>query len=535
MAKNRHNRSRKSNRPPSGATKTPMVMHTFQWSDTTAKEVYVTGTFDNWGRTVKLDRTEDGFRKDVEVPAISTKMLYKFVVDGDWKIDSAALQEDDGHNNTNNVLLRQHIKQLPPPSKDTTEPDTVGGIEAPAAMSGVTPHSTTAALAADVPKESHKAPETDAAPSVPITSSACPESTTANLAKDVPLERKAESTPGTFPVTPAKEPEQFSVNPIPASEGIGNPVHIKPGEPVPNSSTFSKNTIASTATTDKAGYEKDASAPSFLPLQDDETVTTHPVTTNGSNRSVEPFIQTASPTSTTAALAGAVPLEITRAPNGSVSKGPESSAKEVPEVVKESMSKAHKEPEAAGDSGCVAEKAEVERQLLESVHPTDASGGVPPMVRRSIDLAHADPEATAVPEAVVEKEEVERQLLREVKHDDSAGEPAPVITAETSPTVPGGTPLAAKEYQEQSISPKSREPAPAPAPADKDAAAQPVVTSGPEATTAPAVTQAQPPAQPQQQPEGQAESAAKDADKCKKKKKKNRASAIFSKLKEKFK
>ncbi|EEH37468.2 hypothetical protein PAAG_07886 [Paracoccidioides lutzii Pb01] len=505
-------------------------------SDKTAKEVYVTGTFDNWGRTVKLDRTEDGFRKDVEVPAISTKMLYKFVVDGAWKIDSAALQEDDGHNNTNNVLLRQHIKQLPPPAKDTPEPDTVGGIEAPAAMSGVTPHSTTAALAADVSKESHKAPETDAAPSVPITSSACPESTTANLAKDVPLERKAESTTGTFPETPSKEPEQFSVNPIPASEGIGNPVHIKPGEHVPNPSTFSKNTITSTATTDKAGYEKDASAPSFLPLQDDETVTTHPVTINGSNRSVEPFIQTASPTSTTAALAGAIPLEITRAPNGSVSKGPESPAKEVPEVVKESMSKAHKEPEAAGDSDCVAEKAEVERQLLESVNPTDASGGVPPMVRRSIDLAHADPEATAVPEAVAEKEEVERQLLREVKHDDSAGEHAPVITAETSPTAPGTTPLAAKKYQEQSISPKSREPAPAPA--DKDATAQPVVTIGPETVTAPAVSQAQPPAQlpahPQPQPEGQAEAAAKDADKGKKKKK-NRASAIFSKLKEKFK
>ncbi|KLJ11362.1 hypothetical protein EMPG_13368, partial [Blastomyces silverae] len=87
-------------------------------------------------------------------------------------------------------------------------------------MSGVTPESTTAALAAGVPKESDKAPETEtAAPAAPTISSAAPESTTATLAKDATLESKKDSTPGAFPVTPAGEPEQFSAKPIPATEG----------------------------------------------------------------------------------------------------------------------------------------------------------------------------------------------------------------------------------------------------------------------------------------------------------------------------
>ncbi|KAL2377334.1 hypothetical protein RJZ90_006820 [Blastomyces dermatitidis] len=48
-----------------------------RWSDPTPNEVYVTGTFDNWARSVKLDRTEDGFRKDVAVPIVGGKLLYK--------------------------------------------------------------------------------------------------------------------------------------------------------------------------------------------------------------------------------------------------------------------------------------------------------------------------------------------------------------------------------------------------------------------------------------------------------------------------
>ncbi|EDN08988.1 predicted protein [Histoplasma mississippiense (nom. inval.)] len=50
--------------------------------DPTASEVYVTGTFDNWSRSVKLERSTNGFRKDVEVPSIGGKILYKVCVCG---------------------------------------------------------------------------------------------------------------------------------------------------------------------------------------------------------------------------------------------------------------------------------------------------------------------------------------------------------------------------------------------------------------------------------------------------------------------
>ncbi|KAK2773855.1 hypothetical protein FQN52_004455 [Onygenales sp. PD_12] len=523
MGKNKH-KGRKPARPP-GATKTPTVTHTFQWPHTTPAEVVVTGTFDNWQRSVRLDRTEQGFSKDVALP-VTPKILYKFVVDGAWKIDPSALQEDDGHNNTNNVLLRQHIRQLPSATVPSA-PDTAARA---AVMSGVTPEATTAALAAAVPKESDKAPEAAAI------SSAAPESTTAALAAAVPLQDKPEETPGTFPETPAKEPEQLSVNPIPASEGIGNPVQTKPGEPVPEPSTITTNTVASTATTDKAGYDKDASAPGFT----EEAVTTLPVKNQIVNGAAEPHIQSAAPTSTTAALAAAVPLE---------------SAKDVPEPVKDSITAAHKSPEAAGVPEAVKEKKQVEQELLHDIKPAPATSPepatVPAVVTKSIAEAHKEPEAEAVPEAVEEKKEVEQELLKDVKPSEAAGEPAPTVTAETSPTAPAATPAAAAttaaavpapaRVQERSISPKSREPlAAAAAPTEEPAVT--TTTTGPETATAPAPAQQQQPAAAAAPAApaaaaAPAETAKPEAEQAKDKarKKKNRASALFSKIKEKFK
>ncbi|PGG97690.1 hypothetical protein GX51_07200 [Blastomyces parvus] len=552
MRNKKTTKSKKSLRAAANATRSPiMSTHTFQWTDPTAKEVYVTGTFDNWGRSVKLDRTEDGFRKDVALPIVGGKLLYKFVVDGSWKIDPTALKEDDGHHNTNNVLLRQHIKQLPPVKVLAPAPTSPTDKEAPETMSGVTPESTTAALAAGVPKESDRALETETA--APTISSVAPESTTAALAKDATLESKKDSTPGAFPVTPAGETEQFSAKPIPATEGIGNPIQLQPGEPVPDPSTITQNTVASTATTGQEGYEKDASAAGFAPPPE-ETVTTLPVTTNGTNGVVEPFVQSAAPTSTTAALAGAVPLEKnTRNANGP--SEPQVAANNVPEVVRKSLDKDHGEPEAASNPIAVEEKREVEEELVGTVRPAAGASDAPAIVRRSIDEAHWDPEAAAVPQAVAEKKEVEQELLHDVKRVDRAGEPAPIITAETSATAPGTSTTAAhapeppRKDKDESISPKS----PAGTTADTAGAptteqTQPTVTTGPKTTTtAPAVVAAAaaakntsgtagPPATGAGAGAAAKPTTAKPTDQeSKTKKKKNRASAIFSKLKEKFK
>lgn len=42
-----------------------------------ANEVFVTGTFDDWGRTVKLDQKGDVFEKEVDIPVTGEKVHYK--------------------------------------------------------------------------------------------------------------------------------------------------------------------------------------------------------------------------------------------------------------------------------------------------------------------------------------------------------------------------------------------------------------------------------------------------------------------------
>lgn len=334
-----------------------------------------------------------------------------------------------------------------------------------------------------------------------------PESTTAALAKDVPLENKEElpqatpsDIPGGFPVTPANELDKFiGVNPIPAQDVTAEPVTVAPGEPLPAS--VKAGDINEHVKLDKEGYE-DSSA---LPGLSKEETTIPDVTSNTIPESSLPIatadatINSAAPASTTAALAAEVPLETKTA--------------EVPEVVKESQEKAHADPEASANPEAVQEKAVVEDELLEkvptapstsegtagfgtqkteaagvvvataatvgglaaaaainakdtvveaaaphveqaTVAATDAAaqlpepvkeslpvsvqeaiGGqtkeetreevapeVPTVVKESIAEAGKSPEAAANTEAVIEKKEVEAELLKEVKPVPAVGE-----------------------------------------------------------------------------------------------------------------
>lgn len=448
-------------------------------------------------------------------------------------------------------------------------------------------------------------------------SSAHPESSTAALAGAVPLHNKPlqtpanEDLPGAFPLTPpaetpSQEPQAFSINPIPASEGLGNPVtlapgekvpepstltsntidstvshqkevesedatvsvapipatagpgnpiHLAPGEKVPDASTLTGNTVASTATTDAASYEKSDALPPHLPT---------PVFTpevereaQGGMFSIPPLagsvvpesslpmgvdakveqdtgihIQSAAPTSTTAALAADVPKEprvpetVTEsqkeagfAPEASanaeavvekqeleqelkdkVPEAPATSTNEktvsqqateaassgaetakyvggiaaagavgaagafaaatyaakdkavetlgvngqngtaasgVPEVVAESQKEAHVSPEAAANPEAVAEKKQVESELLSEIGnqgQTSTAADVPAVVAESQKEAHVSPEAAANPEAVAEKKQVESELLSEVGHQDhtaTAAAAVPAVVAES--------------------------------------------------------------------------------------------------------
>jgi hypothetical protein len=365
-------------------------------------------------------------------------------VDGSWLLDSTQPSESDDQNIANNVLY---------PSDITPHPAT-------AAISSIGPEATTVAMAGQVPKE------------------------------------ESFSAPGAFPETPAKEAESFSVNPIPATGGIGNPIHLAPGEKVPDPSTLTSNTIESTVKTDEASYDKSDAIPGD---KDAALFTVPPVSKNMIPESSLPMgsgdatISSVGPTSTTAALAGAVPLE----------------SATVPETVTESIEKAHVSPEATTNPEAVIEKEEVEEELKKKVPEapatsesgvggyiagataaaaaagtaalaatgsaqdtahgllasttTKATGlvsdvtetaksyagaqpptapGVPEVVTESITEAHKSPEAAANPEAVKEKEEVEEQFMKklhekeEAKEAESAAAAAPPATEEAAPETP---------------------------------------------------------------------------------------------------
>lgn len=414
-------------------------------------------------------------------------------MDGAWVIDSDARQEDDGHNNINNVLLPE---DLTAPKTTQSEFDSLtGGNTAAAVMAGVTPQATTAQLAGNVAKE------------------------------------EKSTVPGGFPETPATEVNELSVNPIPATNGIGNPVKLNPGEPVPDPSTLHSNTVQSTVHTDKEAYEAGASNPVIPNKAETKTadaLSVPPVSGAGlipeSSLPMNPpqtsepgfTIQSAHPNSTTAALAAQVPLESQKAANG------------VPEVVQESLSKAHEGPEAAANAQAVEEKATVEKELQDKVGVTDGPAAVPAadvpnVVKDSLEKAHQEPEAASSPAVVEEKKEVEQELQQKVSATNKSGEPAPTATAATTATVPAVTSTAAadkKPIDSADISPQTTSPPATAQQASTTTQAQPTVTTG---VASGKTTE-------ESKPVGSA-----TQDNSKDKKKKNRASGFFQKLKEKLK
>ena len=285
------------------------------------------------------------------------------------------------------------------------------------------------------------------------------------------------------------EADSFGVNPIPASSGIGNPISVPAGEKIPEQSSFNPNTVESTATTSKEGYEKDASAALLAPavvadatgveVAADSALSVPETSKNlipesslpiggevKDTTDAGPFVSSAAPNSTSSYLASTVPLEPKReakvideedeAPSATLT-GP---APTIPEMVRESLSEAHQSPEAAASAEAVSEKALVENELLSKVKSTDAAGepapspaaegtssapvssvasNVPAVVKDSISQAHQPAEAAAAQEVVNEKRDVESELLREVKPTDAAGEPAPTVAAATSETAPKAT------------------------------------------------------------------------------------------------
>jgi serine/threonine protein kinase len=80
--------------------------YTFTWEHP-ASEIFVTGSFDNWTKSVKLTMEDGIFKKEVMLPKVST--MYKFVVDGHWTVNPSLPMEAFGGGIVNNVLSPEDI------------------------------------------------------------------------------------------------------------------------------------------------------------------------------------------------------------------------------------------------------------------------------------------------------------------------------------------------------------------------------------------------------------------------------------------
>ncbi|KAL9597160.1 MAG: hypothetical protein Q9219_005326 [cf. Caloplaca sp. 3 TL-2023] len=489
----------------------------------TADQVYVTGTFDDWAKSIKLDKQGEGFAKRVELP-LGQKIAYKFVVDGNWTTDPTAPQEDDGASNVNNVLTPDQITK---PENSPHEPQS-------AMMSGVSAESTTAKLAGEVPKEASR--------------------------EKGNVDPAASDLPGTFPQTPGNEASDFSVKPIPATSGAGNPINLRPGEPVPDPSTITSNTISSTVkddpslpksdesekafgvtplpatsgfgnpislepgqkvpdpstftsntidthvTTDKESYEKGSNAPQLPDVvtpqneRDSKGASMFSVPGISSNTIPEsslpmgdtmplpkdekdsgPMIQSAGAGTTTAALAGNVPKE----PRG------------IPQIVQESQKEAGQDVEASRNREAVKEKSEVEKELESKVSeapPTSEgitgqktgsvevgapSHGLPPSVQESIDeINRGSAIAPAVPD-IVQESITDSHVSPEAAGDKTMVNEKSAMENELLKKVPAET--------------SAGQPAPIASAALTESAPAPTDTLGAPSSTNPPATSSEPP------------------------------------------
>ncbi|KAG0199090.1 hypothetical protein BGX28_007565 [Mortierella sp. GBA30] len=79
------------------------VAHKFEWSQGGAN-VKVTGSFDNWQQSVEMKRAfNHQFEAIVDLDR-SKKILFKFVVDGQWRCTDELATEFDENGNQNNIL-----------------------------------------------------------------------------------------------------------------------------------------------------------------------------------------------------------------------------------------------------------------------------------------------------------------------------------------------------------------------------------------------------------------------------------------------
>ena len=76
---------------------------TFTYADPSARAVFIAGQFNNWNATANPLKKDTGGLWTITIPLPAGKQTYKFVVDGDWRIDPAnpdSITDSDGNQNS---------------------------------------------------------------------------------------------------------------------------------------------------------------------------------------------------------------------------------------------------------------------------------------------------------------------------------------------------------------------------------------------------------------------------------------------------
>ncbi|CUS15349.1 unnamed protein product [Tuber aestivum] len=403
---------------------------TFKWAQP-AEEVYVTGSFDGWSQSIKLNQEGDAFIATVSLP--SEKILYKYVVDGTWTVDTTARREAGDDGIENNVLLPEDLIEEKTESEQKTEQDMSS-----AAISSAAPDSTTAALAAQVPKETNGDVEDS------TISSVAPDSTTAALAAGVPKEARTPSlknVPGGFPPTPATETSdptrmisQEDVKEV--TPGEHTPKHDDNSEDVSGGVMldFSSPPMLPDAVTPAAKREEEEEGGDVPEIVKDtleaveqkkeveevlkEGVPVVQPTTEGSavigQAQADIAVAAAAVTATVGGIAAAAGLS-----SASGESNEETTPAIVPEAVNQSQEAARVSPEASVVEPAAEAPKGFESQPEQEVSPTSEpakpAGQIPEAIEGSLAGAADDRSGVTGGDAVEAKAAVENQLKDEVK------------------------------------------------------------------------------------------------------------------------
>ncbi|KAJ3092699.1 Inhibitor of growth protein 4, partial [Quaeritorhiza haematococci] len=198
----KHSRNSSILSPSTFITMSATINTEFVWPESFPQKVVVTGSFDSWSQSLEAKLDGSVFRAHIELP-VGEEIVFKFVVDGVWKVASNYETVSDESGNVNNVLTVSAPSESVAQAKETTpeaeletqkvEEPVVADVETPAADSVTKETATTEAL--DTPSEATAVPK----------------------AEEVPVETKdvAKAENVTKPETPEKPADEITPNDTP--------------------------------------------------------------------------------------------------------------------------------------------------------------------------------------------------------------------------------------------------------------------------------------------------------------------------------